>query len=161
MAAEAPQVRPIAYSSRRLRIIVAVFALCLVGLSFLFWVGLPPSLKAAFTLSQAVTLLIILGGFVLGLIVLGSAVVKADADGISFRNGLSRHWYPWDRVHRFVLGPGDPWAHVLLVPTDRAFAEELDAERRMLMGIQAGDGPSAEAAVEDLNRRLREYRASQ
>lgn len=147
--------RPVAYRSNRLRFIVWLSSLGLVALSLLFWVALPPNLKAEFTLSQAMTLLLILGGFVFVLMVVGSGVVRADADGLSFRNGLSRHRYPWSRVHRVVLRPGDAWAHVLLIPTDRPVREKADLEHRMLMGIQTGDGPYALEAVAELNRRAR------
>jgi len=150
---------PVVYRSNRLRIIVLIASLALVLLSFVFWVALPPNLKAEFTLSQAVTLLIILGLFVFGLLVIGSGVVRADAEGLSFRNGLSRHRYPWSRVHHVVLRSGDAWAHVLLIPTDRPLAETADLEHRMLMGIQTGDGAYAMEAVAELNRRAQAHRS--
>jgi hypothetical protein len=151
---------PVVYRSNRLRLFVLLAALGLVALSFVFWVALPANLKAEFTLSQAVTLLIILGLFVFALLVVGNGVVKADADGLFFRNGLSRHRYPWSRVHRVVLRSGDAWAHVLLIPTDRLVEEKADLEHKMLMGIQTGDGAYATEAVADLNRRVRAYRAA-
>jgi hypothetical protein len=123
-------------------------------------VALPANLKAEFTLSQAVTLLIILGLFVFGLLVVGNSVVRADTDGLYFRNGLSKHRYPWSRVHHVVLRSGDAWAHVLLIPTDRLVEEKADLEHRMLMGIQTGDGRYATDAVADLNRRARAHRSS-
>ena len=150
---------PVTYRSNRLRLIVLVAALALVGLSLVFWVALPANLKAEFTLSQAVTLLIILGLFVFALLVIGSGVVQADADGLSFRNGLSRHRYPWSRVDHVVLRSGDAWAHVLLIPTDRPLEEKADLEHKMLMGIQTGDGAYATDAVAELNRRVRMRRA--
>lgn len=157
MAMAPDQEAPMVYSSPRLRFIVMLAALGLVGLSLVFWVALPANLKAEFTLSQAVTLLIILGLFVFALLVIGSGVVKADADGLYFRNGLSRHRYPWSRVERVVLRSSDAWAHVLLIPTDRPVAEAADYEHRMLMGIQRGDGAPAADAVAELNRRARAH----
>jgi hypothetical protein len=151
---------PVVYRSNRLRLFVLLAALGLVALSFVFWVALPANLKAEFTLSQAVTLLIILGLFVFGLLVVGNSVVRADADGLYFRNGLSKHRYPWSRVHHVVLRSGDAWAHVLLIPTDRLVEEKADLEHRMLMGIQTGDGRYATDAVADLNRRARVHRSS-
>jgi len=156
---EAPDAeQPAVYRSARLRFIVLVAAISLVLLSFVFWVALPPNLKAEFTLSQAVTLLVILALFVGAVLVVGSGVVKADADSLYFRNGLSRSRYPWSRVHRVVLRSGDAWAHVLLVPTDRPLESEADLDHRMLMGIQRGDGAYATKAVADLNRRARAHR---
>lgn len=149
---------PVAYHSTRLRFFVLAAALGLIGLSALFWVALPANLKAEFTMSQAVTLLIILGAFVFALLVIGSGVVKADADSLYFRNGLSRHRYPWSRIHRVVLRPEDAWAQVLLVPTDRPVLESADLDRRMLMGLQRGDGAYATEAVAELNRRAGAHR---
>lgn len=150
----------VVYRSNRLRLIVVLSSAGLVLLSLLFWIGLPDNLRADFTLGQAVTLLIILGLFVFALLVVGSAVVRSDPDGLYFRNGLSRHRYPWTRVHRVVLRSGDGWAHVLLVPTDRPLVTRDDLEHRMLMGIQTSDGDYATRAVEDLNRRAAAHRRS-
>ncbi|HVK36081.1 MAG TPA: PH domain-containing protein [Microlunatus sp.] len=150
--------RPVAYRSNRLRFFVLMAALGLVGLSFVFWVALPANLKAEFTLSQAVTLLIILGLFVFALLVVGNGVVKADTDGLYFRNGLSRHRYAWSQIHRVIMRPGDAWAQVLLIPTDRPVEVAADLDHRMLMGIQRGDGAYATEAVDDLNRRLKASR---
>ncbi|HEY5978767.1 MAG TPA: PH domain-containing protein [Microlunatus sp.] len=154
----ADPVQPVTYRSNRLRFLVMIASLGLVGLSLVFWVALPANLKAEFTLSQAVTLLLILGLFVFALIIVGNGVVKADADGLSFRNGLSRHRYAWSRIHRVILRPGDAWAQVLLIPTDRPVEVAADLDHRMLMGIQRGDGEYAIEAVEDLNRRLKNSR---
>ena len=160
MMSPVERVETVVYRSNRLRIIVLVASVGLVGLSCLFWVALPANLKAEFTLSQAVTLLLILGMFVFALLAVGSGVVRADADGLYFRNGLSRHRYPWSRIHHIVLRPGDAWAHVLIIPTDRPVEEAADLDHRMLMGIQAGDGAYATGAVADLNRRLRAFRSA-
>jgi hypothetical protein len=150
--------QPVAYRSNRLRLFVMIASLGLVALSFVFWVALPANLKAEFTLSQAVTLLIILGSFVFALLVVGNGVVKADADGLYFRNGLSRHRYAWSRIHRVVMRPGDAWAQVLLIPTDRPVEVAADFDHRMLMGIQKSDGAYATEAVDALNRRLKASR---
>ena len=150
--------QPVAYRSNRLRFFVMIAALGLVALSFVFWVALPANLKAEFTLSQAVTLLLILGVFVFALLIVGNGVVKADADGLYIRNGLSRHSYAWARIHRVVMRPGDAWAQVLIIPTDRPVEVAADLDHRMLMGIQKGDGPYATEAVEDLNRRVKASR---
>ena len=148
-----PADHTIVYRSTRLRVLTFAAAISLAGLSVLFWIALPPGLKAEFTLSQAVTLLIILVFFVGALLILGSGVVRAESDALYFRNGLSRHRYPWSQVSRVVLRPGDAWAQVLLVPLDRPVEEPADLEHRMLLGIQTGDGQYALDAVTELNRR--------
>ena len=59
----------------------------------------------------------------------------------------------WDRVHKIMLRSGDPWALVLIKPETGEFEVDLDAEKRMLMGIQANDHAYAAAAVKELRRR--------
>ena len=89
-----------------------------------------------------------------------ASYVRADADGLRFRNGLRTHQVPWARVHKIMLRRGDPWAQLLITPADgSAFSVDLDAEKRQLMGIQAGDRALAEQAVEELRLRHRAYRA--
>jgi hypothetical protein len=75
------------------------------------------------------------------------------------RNGLRTHVIPWSRVHKILLRRGDPWAFVLLRPTDgRPFEADLDADKLMLMGIIATEGVAAQRAVEELRQRHRRYR---
>ena len=65
---------------------------------------------------------------------------------------------PWERVHKIILRPGDPWAQLLLKPADgRPFEADLDADKRQLMGIQTVDGPLATAAVNELRVRHRRF----
>ena len=44
-------------------------------------------------------------------VAVAASFVRADADGLQFRNGLRRHQVPWDRVHKIIFRPGDPWAN--------------------------------------------------
>ncbi len=149
---------PLVYRPRRLTILVIVACLSLCGLCFFGWFALPPSLRAEFTLSQVVTLLGILAGLVFAMVAIASSNVRVSADGLQIRNGLARHHVEWSRVHKFLLRPGDPWAIVLIKPDDRPFEVDLDAEKRQLMGIQAGDGPAAVEAIATLSELHRRYR---
>lgn len=151
----------VTYRPRRLRFTAVSFSLSLCAASALGWVMLPPELRASFTLSQRVTLVLILVGLLGVMAAMASSYVRADADGLRLRNGLRTHAVRWDEVHRILLRPGDPWAIALVTPDDRPFEVDLDAEKRQLMGIQASDGALAAAAVEDLRRRHRGYRTRQ
>ncbi|GAA2102394.1 hypothetical protein GCM10009841_18790 [Microlunatus panaciterrae] len=145
----------------RLRIVAVIFTVALVVLCAVGWVALPPHLRAGFTFSQLLTLLAILGFLVFAMITMAASAVWADADGLLLRNGLRRHRVEWSRVHTILLRPGDPWALLLLKPSDgRPFQVDLDAEKRQLMGIQASDGPRAVRAVEELRARHRAFLAS-
>jgi hypothetical protein len=131
-----------------------VAAAALVLLSLVGWFGLPLSLRAQFLPSQIATLLVILA-FIVGFIwALAASYVRAGPEGVRFRNGLRTHVVGWQDVHKIVLRPGDPWALLLIRPTDGPLETDFDAEKRQLLGIQAGDGAAAQAAVEDLRRRL-------
>jgi len=144
---------------RRLRRIAVLLAIALAGLTAFGWFALPAEIRVLFTLSQRLTLLGVLGFLVLVMVALAMSVVRADADGLWFRNGLRTHQVPWDRVHQVILRRGDPWAFVLLTPADGTpFTADLDAEKRQLMAVQYGDGAAAQIGVEELRRRQRYYR---
>ncbi|MFL6026500.1 MAG: PH domain-containing protein [Friedmanniella sp.] len=144
---------------RRLRIAAVVMALALVAITVLGWLALPREIRVLFTLSQRLTLLTLLGFLLLVMGALALSYVRADREGLRFRNGLRTHTVSWARVQAVILRPGDPWAYLLLLPPDgRRVSTDLDVEKRQLMGIQAGDGATARAAVEALQRRQRRSR---
>jgi hypothetical protein len=148
------------FRPRRLRVLAVVMTVLLIGAVVIGWFALPLTLRVTFTLSQRLTLLALLAFLELVLISIAASYVRADADGLRFRNGLRSHAVPWPRVHKFMLRPGDPWAVVLLLPDDGSpFEIDLDAEKRQLMGIQANDGESARLAVEELRRLQRRFSA--
>lgn len=149
---------PVTFHPRRLRRVAVTFSVSLSAASLMGWRLLPAELRAAFTASQIVTLLLILAGLIFGMAALAASSVRADADGLRVRNGLRTHAVPWAAVHKILLRPGDPWALALIEPNDRPFEVDLDAEKRQLMGIQASDGPGASAAVAELRRRHQAYR---
>ena len=149
-AAETQTFRP-----RRLRVLAYGISALLTAGAGLGWVALPEHLRATFTIAQILTLLALLGLLVTVLLAVGTSYVRADAEGLQFRNGLRRHRVGWDRVHKVLLRPGDPWALVLLTPADGSpFRPDLDAEKHQLMGIQAGDGDAARRAVQALRDQL-------
>lgn len=141
------------FRPHRLRVIAVVSTGVLVAVTTFGWFALPADIRVLFSFSQRLTLLGVLT-FLVGIIVAAAAsFVRADHDGLRFRNGFRSHTVGWDRVHKILLRPGDPWAMVLIKPVGAEFAVDLDAEKRMLMGIQASDGPIAQAAVTELRRR--------
>jgi len=90
--------------------------------------------------------------------ILASSYVRADGSGLRIRNALRVHLVPWERVHKIILRPGDPWAQLLLNPADGSpFEADMDADKRQLMGIQAVDRPLATAAVNELRVRHRRF----
>jgi len=151
---------PVVFRPRKLRytgigFIVGLSALCAFG-----WFALPLDLRLTFNWSQRLTLLACLGAIVLMLAAMASSYVRADSRGIRMRNGLRTHQVSWDRVHKILLRPGDPWGLVLLKPADgSAFRVDLDADKRQLMGIQASDKALARAAIAELQRRHRASRS--
>ncbi|HEX8510707.1 MAG TPA: PH domain-containing protein [Propionibacteriaceae bacterium] len=142
------------FRPRRLRILGVALSVILIVLVLVGWFALPVSLRNEFTLSQILTLLALVAFLELVMLAVASSYVRADAAGLRFRNGLRRYSVGWERVHKVMLRPGDPWAIVLLTPADgSAFEVDLDAEKRQLMGIQANDGEYAHKAVQSLRRR--------
>lgn len=157
MSAMATEPISLVYRPRRLMILGTTGSLALLGLCLFGWLGLPESLRAQFTLSQVVTLLGILVGLIFVMVIIASSNVRVDAEGLRIRNGLARHHVEWSQVHKFLLRPGDPWAIVLIKPDDRPFEVDLDAEKRQMMGIQAGDGQAATEAIATLTELHRRF----
>jgi hypothetical protein len=138
----------VTYRPRALRIMAIVTSVVLAGLYVAGWFALPAQIRAQVTLSQRLTLLLILALMLAALWSLAASSVRVDVDGLRIRNGFRTHRLAWSEIGAFRLRPGDPWAYALLLPVSE------DSERRPLMGIQAGDGRSAERAVADLRARL-------
>jgi len=143
---------------RRVRIIAIVSSLALCILAAIGWLLLPAEVRALFPLSHRLGLLGILAFPIAVMAVLASSYVRADRSGLRIRNALRVYAMPWERVHKIILRPGDPWAQLLLKPADgRPFEADLDADKRQLMGIQTVDGPLAVAAVNELRVRHRRF----
>jgi hypothetical protein len=143
---------------RRVRLIAIVSSLALCILAVIGWLLLPAEVRALFPLSHRLGLLGILAFPIAVMAVLASSYVRADGSGLRIRNALRVYAMPWERVHKIILRPGDPWAQLLLKPADgRPFEADLDAEKRQLMGIQTVDGPLAVAAVKELRVRHRRF----
>lgn len=148
-----PEADSITYRPRRLRVTASLITGALVAATAVGWFALPADLRGQFNWPQRLTLLAVLL-FLVGVIwALAASYVRADRSGLRIRNGIRTHVVGWDRVHKILLRPGDPWALLLIKPSDREFEVDLDAEKRQLMGIQAGDRQFAAAAVEELRRR--------
>jgi hypothetical protein len=147
------------FRPRRLRVLVVVATVALVGITAVGWFGLPLEVRLLFTLSQRLTLLAVLAVLVGVIAAVAASYIRADDQGLQLRNGFRTHAVPWARVHKIILRPGDPWALLLIKPATGEFKAELDAEKRMVMGIQAHDGPVAVAAVDEIRRRLQVSRS--
>lgn len=115
------------------------------------WFLLPPDVRVLFTGLQIFTLLFFLA-FILGFLwTVGLSYVRADAEGLTFRNGLRTHRRSWAQVRGIRYGEGDSWAFVLLkgrldrlalmgiMRTDARRADELVAELRAIHAQHAAD----------------------
>jgi Bacterial PH domain len=146
---------------RRLRALAVVTVAVLCTVTFVGWFALPRDIRQLFTVSELLTLLALLGLLVGVIVAVAASSVRADEAGLQIRNGLHRYRVPWARVHKIIFRSGDPWAQLLLRPADGSeFRIDLDAEKRLLMGIQAVDGERARQAVDELRRRHREFLAT-
>jgi Bacterial PH domain len=141
--------------------IVIISALAICVLAVVGWLLLPAEIRALFPRTHRLALLAIWAFLIAIMVALASSYVRADAAGLRIRNVFRVHDVPWERVHKIILRPGDPWAQLLLKPADgQPFEADLDADRRSLMAIQAADGPRAAAAVNELRVRHRRFLAA-
>jgi len=136
--------------------IISSVALCIIAA--IGWLLLPTDVRVLFPPTHRVALLVTLAFPIAFMAILASSYVRADGSGLRIRNALRVHLVPWERVHKIILRPGDPWAQLLLKPADgRPFEADLDADKRQLMGIQAVDRALAMAAVNELRVRHRRF----
>ncbi len=136
-----------------LRIVGWALAAAFVIFVVVGWFTFPVSIRDRVTPFQLGTLIAILVALIAVIMLATASSVIIDADGLRIRNGIRVHQVGWDRVHKIILRPGDPWAMALLRPIDGSrFDDDLDAERVQLMGIQGHDGERARQAVAELRR---------
>ncbi len=102
-----------------------------------------PAEKVTFVLFLVATLAMLHG--------VGRSRVTADDTGMHVTNGYKRHDVPWGDIEGFSLNTGAPWPTLVTTDDDRV----------MLFAIQSSDGPSARAAVGDLQRRLEQFRVEE
>ncbi len=112
------------------------------------WLVLPANIQALFTMPQLLTLAF----FVLVMIALmmgvGLSYLRADAEGLRFRNGLRTHQLEWSQVRGLRFTEHDPWAYV-----------ECDNDvQRPMLGIQRTDRELAEADFASLVALWAKYR---
>ncbi len=117
----------------------------LLGLAGIGWVLTPLSIRVLFTGLQIATLLLFLAIMVGMAMAIGLSVVRADADGLRFRNGVRSHTVAWPDVKAIRYRDGDPWAYVVV---------RTEVEQLPLLGIQRSDGERAEEAVAALRAML-------
>jgi hypothetical protein len=111
------------------------------------WVAMPAQTRDLFTAPQLVTLasfVVVMIGFMMSV---GLSYVRADADGLTFRNGLRTHHLDWSQVSGFRFTENDPWAYVLT---------EGEPDQRPLLGLQRTDRARAEASFLMLKAAWRE-----
>lgn len=137
---------PVRFWPRRLLIWASVLSILLVAGCLIGWFALDPELRARFTVFQIVTLIVMAGILVGGMMSLGLSTVRADRDGLTIRNAISTRRLDWSDVGSIEYRLGDPWAYVVLSGT------EDDPVRRQMMAIQTTDGDRAQRAVETLRR---------
>lgn len=110
------------------------------GAALLGWFMLPAAIRAMFTLPQILTLAFFLV-FMLGVVwTVASGWVRADASGLSGRNGLRNYRIGWNEIDSIRYRDGDHWA----------FVELNDTTDRPLLGIMRSDGEMADDKVEEL-----------
>lgn len=143
---------------RKLRIVGALLGGLLTVFYLVGWFLLDPEIRARVSISQALTLVLILAAILFMIAAMAASSVRADAHGLVIRNGLAVHRVEWWRVHKFLLRPGDPWGIVLLKPEDGSPIEtNLDTDKRQMMGIQNGDGELAKTSMRTLRALHRRY----
>lgn len=114
-------------------------SLVVLGSPVVTWILLPPEIRRMAVgpeIGMILLFLLALVGLMLGL---GLSYVRADDRGVTIWNGPVGHHYAWHEIVDVRFREGDPWAYVYTFRSDR----DGDAQRRMVMAIQAPDGDRA------------------
>ena len=122
----------------------------LVGAALVGWFSLPPHVRLLFTALQVGTLLLFIAVILAIMWATALSTVRADATGVTWRNGLRTHRLPWSEVAGVRYTRHDAFAFLLL---------RGDLDRRLLLGIMRTDGPRADALVSELRADLERYSA--
>ncbi|WP_229053764.1 PH domain-containing protein [Aeromicrobium sp. Leaf350] len=91
-----------------------------------------------FSLSEKITMWILLLAVLALLHGVGRSSVKADAEGIDVLNGYRRHHLTWDQVEGISMKSGAPWATLVTKDDDRV----------ILFAIQSSDGDGREVITQ-------------
>lgn len=120
----------------------AIWTVVLGGGAVFGWFMLPAHIRDLFSPLQAGTLALFVV-FMLALVwTVALGFVKADPQGMQFRNGMRTRQVPWHVVESIRYGSADHWA----------FVEFTDGTDRPLLGIQRSDGALADEQVQALRQ---------
>lgn len=118
----------------------------LVAASVLGYAALGAETQARFTPLQLGTLILFLIVMVAMMMIPATSWIRADSEGVSFRNGLRVRRLPWEAVESITAPHRSSFARLVLNPEFRTD----DHDAYLILGIQAADGDRARRAVDDL-----------
>lgn len=120
------------------------------------WFAMPAEIRQQFNIAEVGTLALILAILIFLVWLIGASSVRADAQGIRFRNGLRVHRFAWSEVAGFQLRESDPWVRIVLYATIQDGAEAGEHITLGIVGLQPSDGPRAMAAIDHIRELLME-----
>lgn len=147
MTTPASPALPRTWRPRRARVVtltvaVVLFAVCVVG-----WLAFPPSIRAEFTLLQALNLVVVLGFIDATLVAYSQCRVTVRSDGLVLRNVWRLRRIPWADIRGLRYRRDDPWPMLLLA-----------GEKKVgIMGIQTADGPRCRPEADELAAAIRQH----
>ncbi len=147
-----PEVQPetsVTYRPLGARVVAVVASGCLVGIMGVLWAAMAPDVRATFTPLQTATLVLFLAGVLAVLFGIARTRVRADAAGLSIRNGYRSHQLTWAEVVSISLPRGAPWAVI----------DAADGSVVAVMAVQGSDGERARTAVGELRTRVAAHSA--
>lgn len=126
------------------RVVAFVAGSCLVVLSGVMWLAMPPRIRSTFNPLEVVTLVLVLLGILLVLYGIARTRLDVDQAGLHITNGYRRHDLDWAEAVAIHLGRGASWAVV----------DTSDGRIVKVMALQSADGPRARAATVWVRERI-------
>ncbi len=124
---------PVVLRPRSALITSSVLSVVLVGAALFGYWSLPGHIRVQFTPFQLATLLLFIAVMVVFMMALGLSYVRADATGMTFRNGLRTHRLAWADLDHLRFSRNDAFALAFQQPGQHP-------DRYLLLGIQRADG---------------------
>ena len=126
------------------RLVVLVMAVALVGATTFLWLAMPAEVRAQFTWTERITILVFLAAILFGLWGMFRTSVAITDSGLVITNIFKVRSYDWAQVLAISLHRGDPWAVLDL----------SDGTSVVAMAIQGADGARTKGVLREIGDQI-------
>jgi hypothetical protein len=133
------------------RLVVLVMAVALVGATTFLWLAMPAEVRAQFTWTERITILVFFAAILFGLWGMFRTSVAITDSGLVITNIFKVRSYDWAQVLAISLHRGDPWAVLDL----------SDGTSVVAMAIQGSDGARTNGVLREIEQQIEKHSPSE